>query len=91
MIRIELLASRHCRKPFSPALREPYRWQDWAAPINEKAESYTPEGKRVGWKREELKNKDGDLFAFINRELLPYLHRLDMNASGLPNLAASPK
>ena len=78
-------------KPFSPALREPYRWQDWAAPINEKAEAYTPEGKRVGWKREELKTKDGDLFAFINRELLLYLHRLDNTASGLPNLAASPK
>lgn len=78
-------------QPFYPALREPYRWQDWAAPYNEKADAYTPEGKRVGWKREALKTKDGDLFAFINRELLPYLHRLDMTASGLPNLAATPK
>jgi type I restriction enzyme M protein len=78
-------------QPFYPALREPYRWQDWAAPYDEKAESFTPEGKRHGWKREALKTRDGDLFAFINRELLPYLHRLDMTQSGQPNLAATPK
>jgi len=78
-------------KPFYPALREPYRWQDWAAPYDEKAEAFTPEGKRVGWKREELKTKVGGLFAFINGELLPFLHRLDMTQSGLPNLAATPK
>jgi type I restriction enzyme M protein len=78
-------------KPYLPALREPYRWQDWAAPYDEKAEAFTPEGKRVGWKREELKTKIGNYFTFINQELLPYLHKLDMTAAGLPNLATSPK
>ncbi len=78
-------------KPYLPALREPYRWQDWAAPYDEKAEAFTPEGKRIGWKREELKTKIGNYFTFINQELLPYLHKLDMTASGLPNMAASPK
>jgi type I restriction enzyme M protein len=78
-------------KPYLPALREPYRWQDWAAPYDEKAEAFTPEGKRIGWKREELKTKIGNYFTFINQELLPYLHKLDMTAAGLPNLAASPK
>ena len=82
-------------KPFTRALREPYRWQDWAAPYDEKAGAFTPEGKRVGWKRESLKAKVGDLFAFINKELLPYLHGLDIvrdgpNA-GQPNPAATPK
>src|SRR3989454_7426153 len=41
-------------QPFTPALREPYRWQDWAAPYKERDFAFTPEGKRVGWKRQEL-------------------------------------
>jgi type I restriction enzyme M protein len=64
-------------KPFIPALRSPYRWQDWAAP--------------GGWKRAELKTKVGDLFAFINKELLPYLHTLDVLPDGRPSPSASPK
>ncbi|HZS03893.1 MAG TPA: N-6 DNA methylase [Blastocatellia bacterium] len=79
-------------KPFTPALREPYRWQDWAAPYDEKEFAFTPEGKRVGWKRAELEAaKIGDFFAFINKELLPYLHSLDVLPDGRPNPAASPK
>jgi type I restriction enzyme M protein len=79
-------------KPFSEALVSPYRWQDWAAPFDEKSEAKTPEGRPVGWKRRDLKaGKIGDLFDFINKELLPYLHRLDVSAEGLPNPAASPK
>jgi type I restriction enzyme M protein len=78
-------------KPFAPALREPYRWQDWAAPYDEKRDALTPEGRRVGWKREELKVKLGDLFAFINKDLLPYFHRLDVLADGRQNEAATPK
>jgi len=64
-------------KPFTPALRAPYRWQDWAAP--------------TGYKRDELKAKVGDLFAFINKDLLPHLHSLDVLPDGRPNPAASPK
>lgn len=78
-------------KLFAPALRESYRWQDWAAPYDEKNEARTPEGKSVGWKRKELAGKVGDLFAFVNKELLPYLHRLDMLPDGRPNEAATPK
>lgn len=82
-------------RPYTPALREPYRWQDWAAPLDLQADVLTPEGRPVGWKREALKAKVGDLFAFINKELLPYLHGLDIvregpNA-GQPNPSASPK
>jgi len=62
---------------FTPALRAPYRWQDWAAP--------------TGYKRDELKAKVGDLFAFINKDLLPHLHSLDVLPDGRPNPAASPK
>src|SRR5215208_2019718 len=40
---------------FTPALRSPYRWQDWAAPWSDKPEHLkTPEGKPIGWKRQEL-------------------------------------
>ena len=77
---------------FSPALREPFRWQDWAAPYDEKSEALTPEGKKVGWKRKELEaSKIGDFFNFINKELLPYLHSLDSSPNGLPNPSASPR
>lgn len=82
-------------KPFSPALRAPYRWQDWAAPYSEKSDALTPEGQRVGWKRKELTPKIGQLFSFINTELLPYLHGLDVikdgPLQGRPNPDASPK
>ena len=64
-------------KPFTPALREPYRWRDWAAP--------------AGAKRAALKTRVGDLFAFINKELLPYLHSLDVLPDGRPNSTATPK
>ena len=76
---------------FTPALRAPYRWQDWAAPLKPESGALTPEGQPVGWKRDELKAKVGDLFAFLNKELLPYLHSLDVLPDGRPNPAASPK
>jgi type I restriction enzyme M protein len=79
---------------FVPALRSPYRWQDWAAPYSDKPEHpKTPEGKSFGWKRQELfAAGDGKLFDFINKELLPHLHGLDIDVrTGLPNPAASPK
>lgn len=79
---------------FSPALRSPYRWQDWAAPWSDKADHpKTSDGKVQGWKRQELfAAGDGKLFDFINKELLPHLHALDVDPrTNLPNPAASPK
>jgi type I restriction enzyme M protein len=65
-------------KSFEPALRAPFRWQDWAAP--------------GGPKRKELEAaKIGEFFAFINKELLPHLHQLDVMPDGRPNPSASPK
>ena len=79
-------------KPYREALKAPFRWQDWAAPFEEKSKAKTPEGKPVGWKRQELKaGKLGDLFDFINKQLLPYLHGLDIMPDGQPNPSASPK
>lgn len=79
---------------FSPALHSPYRWQDWAAPYSDKPEHpKTAEGKPFGWKRQELfAAGDDKLFDFINKELLPHLHSLDIDTrTGLPNPNASRK
>ena len=79
---------------FTPALASPYRWQDWAAPFADQEEHpKTSDGRPFGWKRQELfASGDGRLFDFINKELLPHLHGLDIDArSGLPNPLASRK
>ncbi|MDT8440759.1 MAG: N-6 DNA methylase [Desulfuromonadales bacterium] len=79
---------------FTPALASPYRWQDWAAPYSEKEDHpQASNGKPYGWKRQELfAAGDGRLFDFINKELLPHLHGLDIDArTGLPNPSASRK
>lgn len=79
---------------FSPALRRPFRWQDWAAPWSDKPDHPTTrDGKPQGWKRQELfAAGDGSLFEFINKELLPHLHALDIDPrTGQANPAASTK
>ncbi len=79
---------------FSAALQSPFRWQDWAAPYSDKPDHpQTPEGKPCGWKRQELfAEGDGKLFDFINNELLPHLHALDIDPeTHIPNSAATPK
>ncbi len=48
---------------YTPSLKPPYRWQDWAAP--------------GGTKRDELTGKGANqLIGFVNNELLPYLKSL---------------
>ena len=37
-------------KPYREALKAPFRWQDWAAPYDEKSKAKTPEGRAVGAK-----------------------------------------
>ena len=79
---------------FTPALQSPYRWKDWAAPYSEKEDHpKTTEGKPFGWKRQELfAHGDGKLFNFINAELLPHLHGLDIDKrTNLPNPGATRK
>lgn len=79
---------------YSPALVSPYRWQDWAAAYSDDpGHPKTPEGLPYGWKRQELfASGDGKLFDFINNELLPYLHGLDIDQqTGQPNPNASRK
>ncbi|PKN31128.1 MAG: restriction endonuclease subunit M [Deltaproteobacteria bacterium HGW-Deltaproteobacteria-21] len=90
----DMEASKAVGGDFRPALGEPFRWQDWAAPYKDDPDNpKTPEGKPFGWKRQELFAKgDGKLFDFINNELLPHLHGLDMDPrTGLPNPLATRK
>jgi type I restriction enzyme M protein len=84
-------------KPFAPALKTPFRWQDWAAPppkndAEAKNHAQTSTGRMYGWKRAELTaGKVGEFFAFINKELLPFMHGLDLLPDGRSNPSASPK
>ena len=53
---------------FQPSIECPYRWRDWAAPDGEK--------------RIQLQNGVfGDVFEFVNRELLPHLKNLGSRQS----------
>ena len=55
--------------PFLASLESPWRWRDWASP--------------TGAKRLELqKGRQGDVFRFVEDELLPRLHRLGGGAAG---------
>jgi type I restriction enzyme M protein len=89
----EQAAAEALGRGFTPALRPPYRWQDWAAPYGD-AEDHprTIDGRPQGWKRRELfALGDGHLIGFVNKALLPYLHGLDLAADGRRNPAASRK
>jgi type I restriction enzyme M protein len=63
---------------YEPSLGTPWRWQDWAAPYSDKPDApITSDGRPLGWKRRELQEgKRGDLFAFVNSQLLPHLRNL---------------
>lgn len=96
--RKELAKSEAVGESHIASLKSPYRWQDWAAPYAKdedalKTHPRTDEGKPYGWKRQELFEKgDGALFEFINSELLPHLHSLDIDrVTKQPNYGATPK
>ena len=62
---------------YSSSLRNPYRWKDWAAPIE--ASDSKPN------KRKELEDSaPGALMAFINGELIPHLKKLKDRAHATP-------
>src|SRR2546423_3457126 len=57
--------------PYTPSLRAPYRWKDWAAPA--------PKDAPPDWtnKRKELENAPSKSFLnFVNTELIPHLKGL---------------
>jgi type I restriction enzyme M protein len=77
---------------FTPSLKAPYRWRDWAAPFDEDAPPLATltEDKPQGWKRKEL--QEGKVFNahinFVNTELLPHLRSL---SDPVANPGATPR
>lgn len=58
---------------YTSSLRRPYRWKDWAAPVN------GPDDKPN--KRKELEDSaQGALMAFVNGDLIPHLKKLKERA-----------
>ena len=56
---------------YEPSLAEPYRWRDWAAPD--------------GMKRHALQyGSMGDVFRFLENDLLAYLHTVGMTSDASP-------
>ena len=68
---LEAEASEAVGARFEPSLKPPYRWRDWAAPD--------------GAKRKELQDgKFGDVFEFVNDDLLHYLHNMGERPDASP-------
>ena len=62
---------------YNSSLRKPYRWKDWAAPLED------PDAKLN--KRKELEDAGGGaLTAFINGDLIPHLKKLKEGAHATP-------
>lgn len=63
-------------KPYTPSLKPPYRWRDWAAPVDRSDEKAKPT------KRRQLEDgPSGGFLHFVNHELLPHLKKLRERAS----------
>ncbi|MCC6443442.1 MAG: N-6 DNA methylase [Armatimonadetes bacterium] len=71
---------------FSPSLEAPFRWQDWAAPYDDSLFARSAGERPQGWKRRELQEEgvQGDLFRFVNGDLLPYLKGLRNRPNAAP-------
>lgn len=71
-------------RSFKPSLAEPYRWHDWAATPEDTLTSVR-DGKPQGWKRREItEGKQNAFIAWVNSELLPYLHKLEKQPNATP-------
>jgi type I restriction enzyme M protein len=61
---------------YTSSLKKPYRWKDWAAPL---------EGDAKTNKRKELEDESSGAFMkFVNAELIPYLKKLKERSSATP-------
>ncbi len=63
---------------FRPSLEYPYRWRDWAAPLQNNKVKELQSYRVQGLKRKELQeNTLGEFMSFVNGELIPYLRNLE--------------
>lgn len=80
----EAEAEKMFGKTFTPSLAEPFRWHDWAATPEDSLITQR-DGKPQGWKRREIVEGKSDAFiAWVNTELLPYLHNLEKQPNATP-------
>ncbi len=65
-------------KEYTPILKSPYRWRDWAAPFDKHCSiDDLKRNESPGWKRAELVNgKLGSFLKFVNDELFPFMMKL---------------
>jgi len=64
---------------YTPSLAPPFRWTDWARPISHKAEK-----SETNKRRELTEKRSGELLAFVNGELIPYLKNLRNHPDATP-------
>jgi type I restriction enzyme M protein len=80
----EAEAEKMFGKTFTPSLAAPFRWHDWAA-TPEDSLFTERDGKPQRWKRREIVEGKSDAFiAWVNSELLPYLHNLEKQPNATP-------
>ena len=67
----EELEAKALGHSYTPSIRSPFRWRDWARPIHPKAE------KSETNKRRQLTEEGAEKFkAWVNAQLIPYLKKL---------------
>ena len=71
---------------FMPSLESPYRWRDWAHQEKQAKEGLWQQSPtKPANKRAQLQNGSaGDVFTFVNGELLPYLRGLGGRTNATP-------
>lgn len=75
----EAFEARKIDSKYISSLELPYRWSDWAAPIQYKRllEASMDSNSAIGWKRQALLTQGPNaLLEFVNNNLFPYLRSL---------------
>src|SRR5262249_55139389 len=75
----EALEANALGHAYSPSIAEPYRWTDWARPIDAKAPA-----SETNTRRELTESGTGKLFEFVNTKLILYLKGLRSKPDATP-------
>jgi type I restriction enzyme M protein len=82
----EAVEARVLGRPYAPSLAAPFRWADWARPIDPKAPPTDTNTRR------ELEEAGaGKLLEFVNKRLIPHLRGLRDRPDATPGSGSSPK
>lgn len=75
----EALEAKVLGHNFTPSIKKPYRWADWARPIDAKAPK-----SETNQRRELVEAGTGKLLEFVNTKLIPYLKGLKTRPDATP-------